>query len=273
MENSSRGGPHPSITAKAGFPLLRSVWNSFLRRPARRCWVPRQAFRGRKRRPWGCLERVGRPGPRAGEGQRHGPSGASVEQGFYRRLTVREPWSRRFPVSDLIEEASYYFQPAGGFDQPRFRFQFTFNRYISDYNVMQAFTTAPSYTHNDRFRPNDLSAAYFGNSGSLLMPGQTMLNNTVSFGWRSGDNSVSEQYWGLSNTIEPEHPLFGYITEFKRPFNPLRFNTVFPVLRFAFHERRGNRSDSRGPVPLPHERYQCRCEVGPGRPLFHQYGI
>ncbi len=213
------------VYCKSRIPAFKERVNSFLR--LRRDDVGcRDNFSRPQTAALGCLERSWSSRSASGGGAKTRASGASVEQGFYGALTVRSRVPR-FPVSDPHRGSLLLFPAAGGFDQPRFRFQFTFNRYISDYNVMQAFTTAPSYTHNDRFRPNDLSAAYFGNSGSLLMPGQTMLNNTVSFGWRSGDNSVSEQYWGLSNTIEPEHPLFGYITEFKRPFNPLRFNTSF----------------------------------------------
>ncbi|MFZ2446203.1 MAG: MtrB/PioB family outer membrane beta-barrel protein [Syntrophobacteraceae bacterium] len=174
-----------------------------------------------------CLERDwSSRSASGGSGKDTGLSGAAAEQGFYRRShgqgTVVPVISGFNPSS---EETSHYFQPAGGYDRPRFQFQFSFNSYASDYNVMQSFATVPSYTRNDRSPPNDPSLSYLGNSGSLFMLGQSLLNNTFSFGWRSGDNPASERYWGLSNTIEPEHPLFGYITEFKRPFNPLRFNT------------------------------------------------
>ncbi len=130
-----------------------------------------------------------------------------------------------FGLFHSANSSAYDFDTAGSSDRPRFQFRFSLNRYSPEGSLLPFFS-APSGPR-DISIPRDETASYFGPLGGLFVPSMAKLNNHF-YSWRPrGFGSPSEEYSGLSNSIENENPLIGAFSSFIHPLNPVTVKTSY----------------------------------------------
>ncbi len=123
------------------------------------------------------------------------------------------------------DSSAYDFGAAGSSERPRFQFRFSLNRYSPE-GLPQPFFSAPP-SARDISLPHDEIASYYGPSGGVLMPSLAKLNSSA-YSWHPGGYGLpSEEYSGLSNSIEQENPLSWYFSSFRHPFNPITVKTSY----------------------------------------------
>jgi len=112
------------------------------------------------------------------------------------------------------------------FEQPRLQFQFIYNRQGSERYV--PFAMPSSYTRKDNPFFKDDFVSYSAVPRGLVFPGDARLGRMIDSGLRLGDRLFSPTlYTELSNHIEQEDLLLGYLSSLSDPLNPVVIKTHY----------------------------------------------
>lgn len=124
------------------------------------------------------------------------------------------------------DTGTFDFWDSSWFDKPKLQFQFAYNRHVPEKFVPFSMPTSYSRKENTFFRDDFVS--YYATAGGLIFPGYSRLANMVNSGLRLSDKLVPhDSYSGLSNEVEHENPLLGYLSSFTGPLSPMLIKTYY----------------------------------------------